>query len=682
MTNQVAAMLQTLRSKEYRKNRLSMHWDLPGFNDVDEFRQSTWIMEAMLEKQEPVLLEGDIFGFVRHLIQRPGVDANSHTIIDGVKFFERYSNITPAYELLIDQGLDAVIAKLEEKAACAEGEKLRFCQEAKAQLMAILCLCERYRNAAKEAGNLRLYNALCVVPRNKPTGLYEACLFQKILTFVLRCSNYKHMTFGRFDQYMYPYYLTDKAKGISDEEQLEMLELYFISINLDSDLYPGIQQGDNGQSMVLGGYDLNGNFQYNELSDLCMQASLELSLIDPKINLRVNKTTPDHIYQLGTKLTKQSLGFPQYCNDDVIVPGLIKLGYAPEDAADYTVAACWEPIIPGKGADIPNEITFSYPIVLNQAIQSLETCDTFDELMTAFNAQTKLRCEEIISLFNTPKTYYFKRPLPVSPLMSLMMHGCLETCTDIGRYGAKYYNPGAFGAGLSTAADSMAAIKKLVFEEKRIDWQTLRKALDADFEGYTELRNAMLSCPKMGSDDDYVDSIACEMMTSHARELNGKPSGTGGVWRCGTGSAQNYIFDASNCGATADGRKRGAPYACSFSPAPGARISGPLSVIRSFTKFDLTNTVNGGPLTMELHHNVFRNEEGENKVSQLVKLFILSGGHQLQLNALNRQTLLDAQAHPEEHANLVVRVWGWSGYFCELDKVFQDHILARTEYSV
>ena len=682
MTEQVSTLLQNLRSKEYRKNRISYFWDLPGFNDVDEYRQSTWFMEAMLAKQEPVMLEGDVFGFIRHLIDRPGKDCNSHTIVDGIKFFERFSNITPDYEMLIGQGFDALITQLDAKAAFAQGEQLRFCQEAKAQLLIILDLCDRYRDAARAAGKNKLYNALCTVPRGKATSLYEACLFQKIITFALRCSNYKHMTFGRFDQYMYPYYLADKAKGVSDDEILEMLELYFISINLDSDLYPGVQQGDNGQSMVLGGYDLNGNFQYNELSELCMHASMELSLIDPKINLRVNKTTPDHIYQLGTKLTKQGLGFPQYCNDDVIIPGLIKLGYAPEDAADYTVAACWEPIIPGKGADIPNEISYSFPNVLNQAIDGLENCTCYDMLMDAFRKQTQARCQEIIDLHASAQTYYFKRPLPVSPFISLMMHGCMDTCTDIGRFGTKYYNCGAFGAGLSTAADSMAAIKKLVFDEKQVDWATMKAALHADFEGYTELRNALINCPKMGSDNDYVDSIGREMMNIYVQALNGKPNKTGGVWRCGTGSAMNYIFDAAKCGATADGRKAGTPYACSFSPAPNARIGGPLSVIRSFTKFDLSGAINGGPLTMELHHNVFRNEEGENKVSQLVKLFVLLGGHQLQLNALNKETLLDAQAHPEDHANLVVRVWGWSGYFCELDKVFQDHILARAEYTV
>ncbi len=682
MTTHVNKMLQLLRSKEYRKQRISYFWDLPGFNEVNEFRQSSWIMEAMLERQEPLIFDGDIFGFNRYLIDRPGVDVRSHTITDGVKFFERYSNITPDFDLLISRGLDAVICDLDSKARSARGEKLLFCTEAKNQLLATLELCDRYRDAAKAAGAEKLADALSRIPRQKAGTFYEALLFQKILVFVLRCSNYKHLTFGRFDQYMLPYYLSDRAAGRSDEELLELLELYFISINMDSDLYPGIQQGDNGQSMVLGGYDLDGTSRYNALTDLCMQASLELSLIDPKINLRVNKNTPDHIYELGTKLTKQGLGFPQYLNDDIIVPGLIKLGYAPEDAAQYTVAACWEPIIPGLGADIPNETVYSFPTELSNAIAGLDSCDSLETLMAAFDEATALRCSEIISMYDHSDKYYFRRPLPVSPLISLMMHGCLETCTDIGRFGAKYYNCGAFGAGLSTAADSIAAIDRLVFRDKKVDWATLKAALEANFDGYTALRNDLLSCPKMGGGDPTVDNIGAQLMGMYIRHLNGKPNGLGGVWRCGTGSAQKYIYDAAKCGATADGRKAGEPYACSFSPAPGARVSGPLSVIRAFTSFDLTDCINGGPLTMELHHNVFRNAEGEDKVAKLVKLFIHSGGHQLQLNALNRETLLEAQRHPEEHQNLVVRVWGWSGYFCELDKEFQNHIINRTQYEV
>ena len=160
------------------------------------------------------------------------------------------------------------------------------------------------------------------------------------------------------------------------------MELYFISVNLDGDLYIGLQQGDNGQSLVLGGYDREGNDCFGALSALCMDASLELSLIDPKINLRVSKKTPDALYEYGTKLTKQGLGFPQYCNDDIAVPFLISLGYEEEDAWDYTVAACWEYIVPNCGADAPNKGTMIFPLCVHRAIHGyLMESESFDELL-------------------------------------------------------------------------------------------------------------------------------------------------------------------------------------------------------------------------------------------------------------------------------------------------------------
>jgi formate C-acetyltransferase len=152
---------------------------------------------------------------------------------------------------------------------------------------------------------------------------------------------------------------------------------------VDADTYEGVQQGDNGQSMVLGGFDADGNSQFNALSRLCMEASLELGVIDPKINLRVGKNTPDELYALGTKLTRKGLGFPQYCNDDIVIPGLVQLGYAPEDAQDYAVAACWEFTIPGKAMDIPNEDVFNFPLLVSNTIQDkLLECETFEALLS------------------------------------------------------------------------------------------------------------------------------------------------------------------------------------------------------------------------------------------------------------------------------------------------------------
>jgi formate C-acetyltransferase len=520
------------------------------------------------------------------------------------------------------------------------------------------------------------------VPQNSPASFYEACVFQKILIFALRITKHDHITFGRFDQYMYPYFRADLDRGVSREALFETLELYFLSLNMDADTYLGMQAGDNGQSMVLGGYDAQGNDLYNELSQMCMEASLELEVIDPKINLRVSKQTPDERYLLGTRLTKKGLGFPQYCNDDVVVPGLIKLGYDPEDAVNYTVAACWEYIIPGKGVDIPNMTALNFPLVVREAIVShLEESPDFETLMQFAEQgivdQIQFLRDRYGSLEKVCSHTWYRK----SPLMSLLIQGCMESGKDFARFGGKYYNFGCHGTGISTAADSLAAVKKLVYDEQSVDKQTLLAALEKNFEGYAPLRNQLLACPKMGSDDDYADGIGLRIMDCFAKHLNGAPNGLGGIWRAGTGSAMEYVRRAKECPATPDGRLAFAPYGCSFSPSLEARPSGPLSTVLSFTKYDLSNIINGGPLTMELHDNVFRNEEGVQKVAALVKLFVLSGGHQLQLNAINRERLLDAQQHPENYPNLVVRVWGWSGYFRELDPAYQNHIIQRTQFT-
>ena len=248
--------------------------------------------------------------------------------------------------------------------------------------------------------------------------------------------------------------------------------------------------------------------------------------------------------------------------------------------------------------------------------------------------------------------------------------------------GAKYNNYGLHGAGISTAADALAAIREGVFERQEFTAAELLAALEADFVGFEELQKKLLSYPKMGNNDDRADLLGCFLMERYSSYLNGKPNNHGGVFRAGTGSAMDYIRKAKDVGATADGRKAGTPFGSSYSPSPIARLKGPLSNVQSFTKFDLRKICNGGPFTIEIHDTVFRNDEGEKKVAQLVKSYIDLGGHQIQINAINRDILLDAKKNPENYPNLIVRVWGWSGYFTELDTVYQDHVISRMEFTV
>ena len=186
----------------------------------------------------------------------------------------------------------------------------------------------------------------------------------------------------------------------------------------------------------------------------------------------------------------------------------------------------------------------------------------------------------------------------------------------------------------------------------------------------------------MGNNDDYVDRFAGFIIDIFSKVFARYKNNLGGVLRPGTGSAMEYVRCANHVGATADGRRKGDAFGSSYSPSTIARLQGPLSCIQSFSKHDLSKVINGGPLTMEIHDNTFRNEDGIKKVAALVKAYITLGGHQLQLNAINREVLLDAKKHPEAHKGLIVRVWGWSGYFNELDEKYQNHIINRTEFMV
>lgn len=640
MTETVQALFNQLKSKEYRKLR----------QDV--------------ETADPILFPTDMFGF--HL-------GTSRTV-GGCGA----GNWTPDYPRILRDGFDGTIDRIRaSRDAHDEPKKKDYADKMLAYMQFMLDTVDRHRAYAKDRLP-RLYEALGVVPRKPPKTFYQACVMINCVLYFLRLDGVDHVGIGRFDQYMYPYWQSDLECGISEEELFETLEGFFVSLNYDSDLYHGIQQGDNGQSIVLGGFDEDGTDRFNALSRKCMEASLELNLIDPKINLRVGKNTPDEVLVLGTKLTKQGLGFPQYCNDDVVVPGLIKLGYEKEDAYNYVVAACWEYIIPGVGADIPNIVTMEFPKVIRRAMDDhLMECDSFEDLLTWVDRYIQDQCAEFDKWVEMKKHVRFYYQISTS----IFAGECIERLRGLCDGGAKYFNFGSHGAGIANGADALMAVKQCVFEEKTLTKEQLLTALQADFEGFEEVRNRLRSCPKMGNNDAETDELAAFLMKSFGTHLNNRKNNCGGIWRAGTGSAQGYYEKARTCPATADGRKAGDMYPSSFSPSLDVKTLGVLSVIQSFTKYDMREIINGGPLTLEIHDSVLRNEMGIEKTAQLVRLFIERGGHQLQLNSINRDVLLDAQKHPENYPNLIVRVWGWSGYFNELDLPYQEHIIRRTQYA-
>lgn len=657
---------------------LAEEYQKKGLTDV---QRSIKRLAYMLENEKPHVYPDEKIALIRTVSTIPEIltkaEWEEKKKTNYIHEQGKVCNINPEYMLLVGKGFDEKREEINEQLAqpCSEEKKTEL--EAMLQIMDLIQnFAEKYRQAAVEAGNQTVADTLAKIPAKAPGTLLEALQFLRLVHYCLWSSFNYHNTLGRFDQYLYPYYKKDIADGrLTDETALELIEEFFISCNKDSDLYTGMQQGDNGQSMVLGGLNPDGTESYNELSDLCMQASLELKLIDPKINLRVNKNTPLELYEKGTKLTQQGLGFPQYANDDIVIPALLKWGYDKEDAYNYVVAACWEFIIPGKGTDIPNLNTMSYVRTITETLDGLKNCKTFEEYLNLVHQSVVEQADKLMKQVSD----VYMEP---APLMSLMMENCIETGKDVSK-GNYYNNYGFHGAGLSTAVDSLAAIRKYVFEEKTISAEQMIQMCHENFKGHEEIQNMLrYEAPKMGNDDEQTDELAVKLLDWFADALEGHHNDKGGIFRPGTGSAMYYVWDASETMATPDGRREGEELACNYSPSLFMRSVGPVSILKSFAKPDLKRVANGGPLTIELTDTMFRNEESIQKVAMFVKSFIDMGGHQMQINAVNREKLLDAKKHPENYRNLIVRVWGWSGYFVELDECYQNHIIKRMELAV
>ena len=686
MTDRIKNLLDATFNKKQKAFRRDVDWKplLDGFiaNGVDDSTRARMGLVEMLKAETPAFMEGETIAFTRTVKQIPDLHSDAEIAANkakGIACGEKgvVSHLPAHFGPAIHDGLLARIREMDARLARAraegDDEGVLFLTNARLSTVAVLELVERYREAAAKKGLTQIAATLGQVPAHGARTFHEALQALRILHYCLWCEGEYHCGLGRIDQYLLPYLEGDLAAGrLTEETALEELEEFFIACNRDSDLYIGVQQGDNGQSVMLGGCTRDGKPAFNRLSRLALKACGELKLVDPKINLRVDKNTPKEIYELGTELTKAGLGFPQYANDDVVIPALVKWGYELEDARDYSVAACWEFLIPGCGMDINNIAGVSMPRCLDTVMRT--GADSFADLQSKMKAEIVHQCDLLQEKYKHVEVF-------PGPFVSVISTGCIEKARDICK-GAKYNNFGIHGTGIAVAVDSLASVRELVFEKKLVTMDELVNLMDTDFAGRPEILAAARNAPKMGNADASVDELAKWLITTWADALEGRKNDRGGVYRPGTGSAMYYIWHANELPASADGRLKGHPFSANYAPSLDVPVKGPLSVIRSFTEPDLGRVCNGGPLTIEVHDSAFREADGVEKVAQLVKFFVDRGGHQLQINAINRETLVDAQKHPDLRRHLIVRVWGWSGYFIELDKPYQDQVIKRVELAV
>jgi len=623
-------------------------------------------LKLFLEEEQAFTKDGEKIPAYRTIPSFPDIyaDGEKEQYHTGHYIHEqgRICNISSDWEGVLSTGLLRKREIAEKNLAQGKGDR-NFLKAAIITIDAVIAYADRHEIPGLSA-SIR-YGA---------KHFLEALQTMRILHFALWASNVYHNTVGRFDQYMWPYLEKDLNTGVlTESEALTLLEEFFLSFNRDSTLYTGMQQGDNGQSMMLGGCDREGKCAVNPLTYLCLDASLHNRKIDPKINLRVDKNTPIELYEKATLLTKQGLGFPQYSNDDIVIPALVEYGYSLEDARNYTVAACWEFIVPAVGMDIPNIGALCIANVVDDCIRKyLEKCHNYDELMHCVAEEMRQKAAELAQSLK-------KLWIEPAPYQSVLMAGCVENGQDISK-GSRYNNYGIHGTGIADAVDQLAAIKTIVYDQHKLTAKQFLISLEEEFAHSPKLLAWLRdSAPRMGRDAE-VKHIAEAVLNAFADALCGLKNERGGIFRPGTGSAMYYVWHARSAKMLADGHKPEENFGANFSPSLLLKNAGPLSVIRAFSCKALPRVCNGGPLTLELHDAVFRNEDGIQKVAQLVRTYIHLGGHQLQLNAISSETLLNARKHPENYKNLIVRVWGWSGHFVQLDTSYQDQIIARTSY--
>ena len=650
--------------KKHRALRRKIQMNLAeefSLRALSPMERMTERFELLCNEERPVVFANERIAFLRTVENLPPIfTENEWSEIKEKHYIHELgflSNLSPDYETILQKGLLA----LKENAN----------EYSKRSIDAVISLADRYAMEAERVGNSVVANTLKRVPRYGANSFLEALQLFRIVHFALWLEGNYHVTVGALDRYMYPYYQADILSGrLTQAEADDLVEEFFLTFNRDSDLYVGVQQGDNGQSLVLGGKDANGNETFNDLSKACLKASGNLLLIDPKINIRVSKDTPLWVYELGTELTKKGLGFPQYTNDDIAIPALERLGYTHEDACSYVTAACWELIIPKYGADVANISALSFVKVIDECLHN-DLCDCMSEeaFLVAVKREIEKECNEIISKI---QNLWF---IP-SPFMNV----CMATpVTD----GGKYNNFGLHGTGIASASDSLSAIVKYIYREKTLDKKTLIKAVDENFENSPNLLHTLrYETPKVGQNDDFADGFLVFLLNAFADALEGKTNCRGGKFRAGTGSAMYYLWHANEIGASPDGRRAGEPLGTNFSTSLFAKTGGPFSIVQSLTKPDFSRAMNGGPVTLEFSSSMWTAEDAVQKFAKFIQAYIALGGHQIQLNSVNLEKLKDAQKRPELYERLVVRIWGWSAYFTELDKEYQDHVIARQEYSI
>ncbi|HMD97673.1 MAG TPA: trans-4-hydroxy-L-proline dehydratase [Terriglobia bacterium] len=542
------------------------------------------------------------------------------------------------------------------------------------------------------------------VPAHAPRDFWEALQVYWFihLGVVSELNTWDSFCPGRLDQHLYPFFKAGlEARTLTRERAQELLECFWVKFN-NQPAPPkvGVTAAESGTytdfaNINSGGLKPDGSDGVNELTYLILDVIDEMRLLQPSSNLQLSKKSPDRFLQRGLEIVRKGWGQPSIFNADAVVEELVRQGKDIEDARSGGTSGCVETGTFGKEAYILTGY-FNLPKVLEITLHNgydprtgkkvgIETGDprgfhSYDDLFSAFRQQLHHFVDVKVQGNNVIERLYATY-MP-APFLSILIDDCIVRGKDYNDGGPRYNTTYIMGVAPGTCTDSLAAIRFHVFDQKHLSMADLLETLDANFaDSQSQERTRLLlwnKTPRYGNDDEYADRILADVFNAFYDEINGRPNTKGGSYRVNYLSTTCHVYFGSVTGATADGRRAGEPLSDGISPVQGADRHGPTAVLKSASKMDHLRT-GGTLLNQKFTPKVLEGQNGIDQLAHLVRAYFKLDGHHIQFNVVAADTLRDAKANPEKHRDLIVRVAGYSDYFCDLTDALQDEIIARTE---
>ena len=693
------------------------------------------------------------------------IKAIEHNIFTpGNYFYNGVGHVTVKYWEVLETGFEGIMEKAQKELdGCSVGDgnyarKSHFLEAVILSCKAVIDYAGRYAKLAQEmaaqtSDPVRKQELFVIaencsrVPAKGAQNFYEACQSFWFVQQLLQMESSGHsISPGCFDQYMYPYYKKDMEAGtITREFAQELMDCIWVKLNdlnkcRDAASAEGFAGYSLFQNLIAGGQNKEGEDVTNDLSVMCIQASMHVHLPAPSLSVRVWNGSPHEFLIKAAELTRTGIGLPAYYNDEVIIPALQNRGLSLEDAREYNIIGCVEPQKAGKTEGWhdaaffnmcrPLELVFSNGMDKGEMV-GIPTGDVtqmknFDEFFDAYKKQMEYCISLLVNADNAIDVAHAERcPLP---FLSCMIDDCLKEGKSVQEGGAVYNFTGPQGFGIANMADGLFAIRKLVYEDKKVSMKELKEALawnydkglDAQSAGdmtemimkamqkagrnvdastaegllktfmgmkpgeqktqrFKEIHDMIDEVPKFGNDIPEVDYFAREVAYTYSKPLQKYNNPRGGKFQAGLYPVSANVPLGGQTGATPDGRYAHTPVADGVSPSAGKDVKGPTAAATSVSRLDHFIVSNGTLFNQKFHPSALSGREGLEKFVALIRGYFDQKGMHMQFNVVDRQTLLDAQEHPEKYKHLVVRVAGYSALFTTLSRSLQDDIIRRTE---